>query len=245
MRDCKEFAESIPDYIDDQADSELLQKIHHHMAGCSSCRRISEDLRYIRSCLCQAEPVTTASGFNQQVMQRIRHQSDSMRTGLYSRYHTMFNIAATFLLVFGAFWSYRLWNVQNAPRLESLTQNQVSVIRDYSNKMVAFSNSPGLLDGQASAHAIGWIGIGVTLQHGNQVIISEVVSGTPAEKTGIRPGDILVSINGVTITHPQQLEQFIRNIRDNSELLDIILQRQQTTVETQLVMESRLIQDQK
>lgn len=242
MRDCKEYAEIVPDYVDEQVNSELLQKIKLHTSQCSECQRISEDLKYIRSCLCRADTVTTETEFNQNLLRRI-YNHPGAKAGVYARYHTQFNMVATFLLVFGAVWSYRLWNYQAAPQVEMLTPTKVSIVKDHSNKMVAYSNDPGLLSGQSSVHVIGWIGVGVSLQNSNQVVVSEIVTGTPAEKVGIRAGDILVSINGIAITHPQQLEQFIRNIHDNSDLLDMILQRDNSVIEKQVVMESRLVPD--
>jgi len=57
----------------------------------------------------------------------------------------------------------------------------------------------------------GWMGIEIQqvtdelaesfgLENSNGVIIAGVLSGGPADKAGIEPGDILIRINGQTIT---------------------------------------------
>ncbi|HEV8201449.1 MAG TPA: PDZ domain-containing protein [Candidatus Polarisedimenticolia bacterium] len=47
--------------------------------------------------------------------------------------------------------------------------------------------------------ASGWIGIEYEPAEGGTITVQKVVPGSPAEKAGLQPGDLLFSINGVEI----------------------------------------------
>jgi predicted metalloprotease with PDZ domain len=47
--------------------------------------------------------------------------------------------------------------------------------------------------------ASGWIGIEYEPAQGGTITVQKVVPGSPAEKAGLQPGDLLFSINGVEI----------------------------------------------
>ncbi|HYV19648.1 MAG TPA: PDZ domain-containing protein [Verrucomicrobiae bacterium] len=47
--------------------------------------------------------------------------------------------------------------------------------------------------------ASGWIGIEYEPAEGGTITVQKVVPGSPAEKAGLQPGDVLFSINGVEI----------------------------------------------
>ncbi|HET8946854.1 MAG TPA: PDZ domain-containing protein [Candidatus Polarisedimenticolia bacterium] len=47
--------------------------------------------------------------------------------------------------------------------------------------------------------ASGWIGIEYEPAEGGTITVQKVVPGSPAEKAGVQPGDVLFSINGVEI----------------------------------------------
>jgi membrane-associated protease RseP (regulator of RpoE activity) len=51
----------------------------------------------------------------------------------------------------------------------------------------------------ARLKASGWIGIEYEPAEGGTITVQKVVPGSPAEKAGVQPGDILFSINGVEI----------------------------------------------
>lgn len=49
--------------------------------------------------------------------------------------------------------------------------------------------------------AKGWIGIDTKKDEANgAVVVTSVASGSPAEAAGFRPGDVLVSLNGIALT---------------------------------------------
>ena len=57
---------------------------------------------------------------------------------------------------------------------------------------------------------------GVTADQG--VLVTEVVPGTPAEHAGLRPGDVITSIDGKNITQARQLRDAIQNAGAGKEV---------------------------
>ncbi|MFB6215198.1 MAG: PDZ domain-containing protein, partial [Candidatus Bipolaricaulia bacterium] len=64
------------------------------------------------------------------------------------------------------------------------------------------------------------------LKDGQGVLISEVVENSPAEKAGLKPGDVIVEIDGTNITSGTQFQQQIM-YRDVGEEISITLIRNQ------------------
>ena len=84
---------------------------------------------------------------------------------------------------------------------EKLMSSMLSSYDRYSNYVPA-----GQYDVSYPSNA-SYVGVGVTLeQYGEDVRIAAVTEGGSAQKAGIQPGDILVSVNG-TYTHGMTLDQ--------------------------------------
>ncbi|MCA9726108.1 MAG: PDZ domain-containing protein [Candidatus Eisenbacteria bacterium] len=50
----------------------------------------------------------------------------------------------------------------------------------------------------------GWVGIEVNVEEGSPMEVMKVVPDSPAEAAGMKPGDILVAINGLEINQENQ-----------------------------------------
>jgi len=68
----------------------------------------------------------------------------------------------------------------------------------------------------------GWLGVGIQdlskeleqyygVESSGGVLITQVFEGDPAEKSGIKPNDIIVEINGETVTSARELSSIIAN----------------------------------
>jgi serine protease Do len=70
------------------------------------------------------------------------------------------------------------------------------------------------------------IRLGVTAEHG--AIISEVVPGTPAAQAGLKPGDVVMSVDGQKIDDPQQLREAVQKAGPGKEITLKILRGKDT-----------------
>ena len=66
----------------------------------------------------------------------------------------------------------------------------------------------------------GWLGVGIAelsddeaprygLQEGRGVLIRNVVAGQPADRGGVKPDDVVMSVNGTNIEGPGDLQRII------------------------------------
>lgn len=55
------------------------------------------------------------------------------------------------------------------------------------------------------------------------VLVRSVMKGTPAEKAGIKAGDVIVKINDVTVTSPSEISAAIRKIKDKATVPVVLL----------------------
>lgn len=70
---------------------------------------------------------------------------------------------------------------------------------------------------------------GLTIDHG--VVVSQVVKDSPAEKAGIKPGDVITEANGQTIRNANQLRTLVGLLRIGTEVkLNIIRDGKQQTI---------------
>lgn len=75
----------------------------------------------------------------------------------------------------------------------------------------------------------GWVGVEIVgvnevvarqfgLSAAQGVLVNQVVSGSPAEKGGVRRGDVLTEVNGVSIKKPDDLADFVGGLPPKSKL---------------------------
>jgi serine protease Do len=80
-----------------------------------------------------------------------------------------------------------------------------------------------------------------TTEHDRGVLVNSVVEGSPAEKAGLQPGDLLLTINDQpsTVRHGDEMPEFRRYLSDLSigSRLKIGFERDGNTLETDLVTE--------
>ncbi|MEP7347745.1 MAG: PDZ domain-containing protein [Gemmatimonadaceae bacterium] len=65
------------------------------------------------------------------------------------------------------------------------------------------------------------------------LLILKVLPGTPAEQSGLRGGDVILSANGVAITEPVALQRAIRNARSRALKLSIVRRKKPLTIALQ------------
>jgi C-terminal processing protease CtpA/Prc len=56
----------------------------------------------------------------------------------------------------------------------------------------------------ADAKKHGWVGIQYDKTEDGNMVVEEVVAGSPAAKAGLKPGDVLYALNGVPFTEANQ-----------------------------------------
>jgi S1-C subfamily serine protease len=76
------------------------------------------------------------------------------------------------------------------------------------------------------------------LQHVEGIIVSDVVANSPAEKAGLKVGDIILEINGAKVSSEQDLLALLVDARAG-EVLRMKVYRERTTVTLQLRLERR------
>lgn len=88
----------------------------------------------------------------------------------------------------------------------------------------------------------GWIGVGVQdmtrelaesfrLQQVNGALISEVLRGSPADKAGIKPGDILIAVNGKPVADSASMLNLIAALQPGQQAaLKVVRNRAETEV---------------
>jgi regulator of sigma E protease len=67
----------------------------------------------------------------------------------------------------------------------------------------------------------------------DQLVISAVSPGTPADKAGLQPGDIITAVNGITLTNGAEFPPIVD--KAHSKPLDLEVQRGQQTLHIQLM----------
>lgn len=77
----------------------------------------------------------------------------------------------------------------------------------------------------------GWVGF--TFQAS---VINRVFTGGPAEKAGLRSGDTILSINGITSATPQEISSMIKKSKIGSSM-SLLVQREKQTVPIEVVIE--------
>ena len=75
----------------------------------------------------------------------------------------------------------------------------------------------------------GWLGVTIQnltpdlakqfdLENENGVLIGDIVDGSPAEKAGLKRGDVIVEFNGTKVTDPNQIRNMVANTEPGKEV---------------------------
>jgi len=92
----------------------------------------------------------------------------------------------------------------------------------------------------------GWLGVGIqeinadlartfSVPEGSGVLVNDVFAGHPADQKGIRPGDIIVALNGRPVTSPNTLARLVAGLTPDSVAhLTYLREGQRKTVEITL-----------
>jgi len=63
----------------------------------------------------------------------------------------------------------------------------------------------------------GWLGVTLNAPDGGPLSVEEVMSGGPAEKAGVKPGDVVVSWNGSKVANLEDLRAFLEKTSAGDE----------------------------
>lgn len=73
----------------------------------------------------------------------------------------------------------------------------------------------------------GWLGVAI-VENGDQLVVAEVVSGSPADAADVRVGDVIVAVNGTAVSGAQELGDLIAEAGAGSEVSLDLLRGEQT-----------------
>ncbi len=97
MSCCKEYAQSISEYLDGALKEKEQQLLLEHMGNCELCRAYLAELTAMRDALAELPEVELPEGFHESVMEKMRAKKRAKKTLLWKRYAA---IAACAALVF-------------------------------------------------------------------------------------------------------------------------------------------------
>jgi YVTN family beta-propeller protein len=106
-----------------------------------------------------------------------------------------------------------------------LVDNSISLLDLETFKVTKKVAVAGIPDGlallepreQVLPRMLGSLGVGIGMEH-ESVVLSQIGKGSAAEKAGLKPGDLLVSVDGAEISTPQLLQRIVRRSRAGDEL---------------------------
>ena len=171
--------------------------VHEHLVKCQTCRAELDGMKKTISLLNSvglpddALPDEDPSYWHE-VESKFRARSHdiarlSERTSWQFRFSGSFAQAAAILLVAGAVIFYSIYGVDNAGTLDTIGG------AGYTRKSPVIFVRPDYADGSEQVNW-GYLGVKLVAVKGFGLRIKTVIPGSPAEKTGLRPGDILVSV---------------------------------------------------
>ncbi len=105
---------------------------------------------------------------------------------------------------------------------------------DRGRGVFSFSDKPrlGIRGDALTAQLADYFGV----TQGEGVLIAEVLEGTPAEKAGLKAGDVIISVNGVGVASVGDLSQ---QLEDGLVELEIVRQQRVQTVTADLTQKKR------
>ena len=68
------------------------------------------------------------------------------------------------------------------------------------------------------------------------VLVRSVVKGSSAEKAGIKAGDVILKVDGTTVTNPREISSVLRSIRGTKRTIPVVVsrERKETTINVTL-----------
>ncbi len=98
MSCCKEYAQSISEYLDGALNEKEQQLLLEHMEGCEKCRNYLAELAAMHDALSESEEIALPEGFHENVMNRVRAKKRAKKTMLWKRYAAVAACAAIVLV---------------------------------------------------------------------------------------------------------------------------------------------------
>lgn len=69
------------------------------------------------------------------------------------------------------------------------------------------------------------------------VLVRSVTSNSPADKAGIRAGDVIVKLDGTTVTSPREMSSVIRSLRGTKRMVPVVLMRERKEMTVTVTLE--------
>jgi len=109
-------------------------------------------------------------------------------------------------------------------KIYNVSKEIITQIGNY-NAQINFNPDPLLNDYKRAAKGYGCkLGITTNLEYvPNGIIVSDIKNGSPADNSGIKVGDILLKLNGISIKNEFDLYSAERQIKPNEQIEAIIL----------------------
>ncbi len=98
MSCCKEYAQSISEYLDGALTEKEQQLLLEHMEGCEKCRNYLAELAAMQDVLAESEAVALPEGFHESVMNKVRAKKRAKKAMLWKRYAAVAACAAIVLV---------------------------------------------------------------------------------------------------------------------------------------------------
>ncbi|MBF0340168.1 MAG: PDZ domain-containing protein [Magnetococcales bacterium] len=78
-----------------------------------------------------------------------------------------------------------------------------------------------------------WLGVAPDLSpHGHGVVLTRVAPGGPGEKAGMKTGDLIISLNGQSVSSPRAMSRILRSFRPG-DLVEVTLNRNGQMIDSQ------------
>jgi serine protease Do len=69
------------------------------------------------------------------------------------------------------------------------------------------------------------------------VLVRSVIKGSAAEKAGIKAGDVILKVDGSTVTSPREISSVLRSARGNKRTLPVLIQRDRKEMTVNVTLE--------